>query len=112
MKHIYLAIPYTGMESESFRIANLTAARLMNEGHLVFSPISHSHPIAKQCDLPGDHAYWKEWNRSFIEHWADEVHVVSEHEGQPLPWRESTGVQDEIEVAEMLSKPVVLIGAE
>ena len=51
---IYLAIPYSGMAEESFRIANEVSAKLMNEGHIVFSPISHSHPIAIAHNLPTD----------------------------------------------------------
>lgn len=43
---IYLAIPYTWNPQKSFEIANRVAADLMEQGYIVFSPISHSHPIA------------------------------------------------------------------
>ena len=112
MKRIYLCIPYTGMEALSFKIANIKAGELMQAGNLVFSPISHSHPIALQCKLPGEHAYWRAWNRSFIEAWADELYVITEYNRNILPWLESTGVQYEIELADQLGKPVVLVGAE
>ena len=45
---IYLAIPYTGIEEESFNIANKVAARLIEDGHIVVSPISHSHSIREK----------------------------------------------------------------
>lgn len=105
MKRIYLAIPYTGMEEKSFETVNRIAGGLMSDGNLVFSPISHSHPIAELCDLPGDHDYWRAWNESFLVNWADEVHVVMVD-----GWLESSGVQWEIKRANELGLQVCLIG--
>ena len=107
-KRIYLAIPYNDPSSEirneRFEIANKVTAGLMNLGYNVFSPISHSHPIAVQCNLPRGYEFWKEWNKTFIE-WCDELYVVC-IDG----WRESRGVQDEISIATEMGKKVVLIG--
>ena len=100
---IYLAIPYSGMENISFIKANRAAAKLMLEGNIVFSPISMSHPIASQCDLPGDWEFWKKFDEAFIE-WCDELHVVC-LEG----WGISKGVQAEMKIAKMMGKPIVLI---
>ena len=106
-KKIYLAIPYNdskdGIRWERFKKANEVAAALMRRGHCVFSPISHSHPIAEQCDLPKGYDFWRSWNKPFVE-WCDELHVVT-IDG----WKESTGVQDEIRMAEEMGKKVVLI---
>ena len=106
-KKIYLAIPYNDPDSaireNRFEIANTISARLMNMEYNVFSPISHSHPIAVQCGLPKGYEFWKEWNKTFIE-WCDELHVVC-IDG----WRESRGVQDEIRIANEMGKPVFLI---
>ena len=49
---IYLAIPYSGIEEESFAVANKITAHLMYQGHIVFSPISMNHMIAKEYGLP------------------------------------------------------------
>ena len=49
---IYLAIPYTGNENESFRVANLVAGMLMNQGHIVLSPISHTPVSYTHLTLP------------------------------------------------------------
>lgn len=46
VKTVYLAIPYTWNADISFKIANEVAGNLMKEGYVVFSPISHSHPIS------------------------------------------------------------------
>ena len=103
-KKIYLAIPYNDLDptvrQRRFEIANQVSADLFNKGYNVFSPISHSHPIAVQCDLPKGYDFWSKWNATFIE-WCDELHVIC-IEG----WRESGGVQDEIKIAERLGKEV------
>lgn len=100
---IYLALPYTGMENISFIRANRKAADLINDGHIVFSPISHSHHISLQCDIPGNWETWINLNRSFIE-WCDEVWIYC-LEG----WAQSKGISREIKIADELGKPVKYI---
>ena len=66
MKKIYLAIPYTNMEEKSFILANEVAAELINEGYIVYSPISMSHPISKTSKLSGNWEIWKKLDFEFI----------------------------------------------
>ena len=103
-KKIYLAIPYNDpspeIRNKRFEIANEKSAEFFNQGYNVFSPISHSHPIAIQCDLPKGYDFWSRWNKTFIE-WCDELHVIC-IDG----WIESRGVQDEIRIAKEMGKPV------
>jgi hypothetical protein len=54
----YLAIPYTWNAKRSFLIANKVAAKLMSEGKVVISPISHGHVIA-------DHLEESRYNNDF-----------------------------------------------
>ena len=103
MKKIYLAIPYSGNENSSFIKANRAAGKLLMDGNIVFSPISMSHPIASQCDLPGDWAFWKKFDEAFIE-WCDEMHVIC-LDG----WEKSKGVCAEMKIATRLEKPIILI---
>lgn len=107
-KKIYLAIPYSGIEEDSFKIANEVAAKLMNEGHVVYSPISHNHPIAVAHDLPRGWDYWKDNDTEFVK-WADELHLViitNYHlDGEEL-CRRSKGVTAELEIAKELGKPI------
>lgn len=100
---IYLAIPYFGNEKTSFIKANQKAAELMKSGHIVFSPISHSHPIAIQCGLPGDYEFWAEFDYSFLE-WCDELWVYC-----LTGWKQSKGVAAEIKIAKKLNKPIQYI---
>lgn len=104
MKRIYLASPYTHpvqgvMEARFLRI-NRIAGELMQDGHLVFPPISHTHPIAVECELPRGYDFWAAYDRTFIE-WADELWV---YRGDG--WEQSRGVKAEIAIATELGKPV------
>lgn len=103
MKKIYLATPYTGTPAERqarFERVNKVAAKLMNDGLLVFSPISHTHPIALAGDLPKGWEFWKEYNLTFIE-WCDELWVLTQN-----GWLTSTGVTAERKLAIQMGKPV------
>ena len=95
MKKIYLACPYS---HESMRVrlsrvlqANVKAAELMEAGNLVFSPISHSHPISNHCEVdPTDHDFWLRQDLWILDI-CDEMYVLC------LPgWAESKGIDIEI----------------
>lgn len=75
----------------------------MLKGHIVFSPISHTHPIACECELPKHWEYWKKFDECFIG-WCDElwVHIS-------IGWERSKGVAAEIDIAKQLQKPVKYI---
>lgn len=103
MRKVYLAIPYTGIEELSFKVANYVSAQLMHDGNIVFSPISHSHHIAAQNELECGWDYWKKFDESFIE-WCDVVIVV-----MLIGWEKSKGVKAEIIIADKIGKPVEYI---
>ena len=64
MAKIYLACPYTHPDEVTrntrVEFASIIAAKLMCEGHVVFSPITHGHHIADH--LPPaklhSHEFW------------------------------------------------------
>jgi len=92
---IYLASPYShpsrSMRSYRFLQACRAAARLMRKGHVVFSPIAHSHPVARYGGLDEmDGALWQQQDAPMLA-LAHEVWVLM-IEG----WRESRGIQAEI----------------
>lgn len=113
-KKIYLAIPYSGIHERSFKVANEVAAQLMLEGNVVFSPITHSHSLSQQCNLPGTWEFWLEQDREFVI-WADELYIIiiksEEDESNNLTEglqliEKSVGVQGEIMIANEFNKPI------
>ena len=80
MIRIYLAIPYSHKDPHireyRFNIANQIAAALMKKGYAVYSPISHTHPIAVSGELGLGWDYWKEYDETFIRDWADQLWVA------------------------------------
>lgn len=104
-KKLYLAIPYTGLAEKSFEIANKVAAKLIDEGYIVFSPITHSHPL---CDLvKGENTwdFWKIQDLPFID-WCDRVLVIAVGEDGYDLIDKSTGVQGEIAYAREIGKDI------
>lgn len=104
---IYLAAPYTHKKKSvvAYRVKkiNTAASKLMNEGHIVFSPISHSHYIAVENDLPTDFKYWQEMNHSFID-WCEVMYILT-LDG----YEESKGIKDEIKYCKKINKRVFYI---
>lgn len=110
-RKIYLAIPYSFNPELSYEIVNEVAARLMSQQDcIVFSPISHSHPISQLMsqELREDHDFWLEQDMSFL-HWADEVHVIQIGENGSYLIELSRGVQRELHEARLFDKPIVYI---
>lgn len=70
----------------------------MRKGIHVFSPISHTHPIAMDSDfpLPTDWEYWKNYDFAVLR--CCKKLVVLQLEG----WEKSKGVTGEIELAKQL----------
>jgi hypothetical protein len=57
MSKIYLACPYTHKDPKvvdmRFETVTKVAGRLLLDGHIVYSPITHCHTIAMETLLPG-----------------------------------------------------------
>jgi len=104
---IYLAIPYTWNAAKSFEIANKVAADFMSKGHVVFSPISHSHSIADHLgeSLRYDQDFWMAQDLPMVE-WCDEIVVVCIGEMGGDLIQNSKGVRKEIETATTLGKKI------
>jgi len=77
----YLAHPYTckdkygehipGGEEANYNLSNIRAAKLIEQGYLIYSPISHSHPIhtAWPAFVSNNviHNMWYEFDKQYIE---------------------------------------------
>lgn len=104
MNKIYLASPYSNPKREvkiaRFRQAAKAAGILIEAGHICFSPICHSHPIAEEHGLPGGWEFWHQFDISMIK-WCD-ILIVLCLEG----FDKSEGVKAEIALAQQLGRPV------
>jgi hypothetical protein len=106
MSFVYLASPYTptGTETIADRVdaACKYAAKLMNDGYSVFSPIVHSHYVADHLDEAKrlDHEFWMQQDLAILRS-AAKVIVLR------LPgWDRSRGIAREIEAAKGVNIPV------
>jgi hypothetical protein len=106
----YLACPYSHPDRKvrlaRFNAVNVAAGQLMRQGHLVFSPISHTHPIAEAGGLPLGWEFWAAFDRAYLE--ASRELIVLRLDG----WRESVGVTAELAIAAELGIPVSYIDPE
>ena len=107
---IYLAVPYSHpdieVREERFGAVNRAAAKLMEQGLHVFSPISHSHPISIEGNLPTNWEYWEAYDRVFLN--ASNKLIVLMLDG----WDKSVGVSGEIEIAKELGIEIEYIDGE
>jgi hypothetical protein len=104
---IYLATPYTHKDHRimvaRFQMVNKVAAKLMADGKYIFSPISHTHPIAEAGELPRGWEYWAGYDRRMLQT-CTKIIVLR------LPgWDVSKGVQAEIKIGQEMNIPVEFI---
>jgi hypothetical protein len=108
-KKIYLAIPFTGMETLSFRCANEISSILIERGYNVFSPISHSYPISICGIKTFPDELFLELDEDFVK-WADEIFVVNiQNVFGDEKIKQSKGVQQEMKWGLKYNKPCKMI---
>jgi hypothetical protein len=104
---VYLAAPYTHPDrvamNDRAKMINILAGGLMKRGVHVFSPISHSHSIAQDCDLPANFEFWREYDEEILSKCS--ALLVYQISG----WDSSVGVKAEIEIAKRLDIPVFYV---
>ena len=100
---IYLASPYTHVDmlvrcQRAMQAAH-TAARLVEKGYFVYSPVLHGHEIDKWAsDIP--YQYWIDLGFKMLSR-CDLMYVLM------IPgWRQSGGIKKEIEFAESNDIPI------
>jgi hypothetical protein len=109
-KLFYLASPYTHKEQsvkdERFQIVQDVTVKLLLDANIyAFSPIAYNHPMVIH-DLPTDWSFWEEYDKAFVDH-CDGL-IVLTIDG----WKESIGVQAEIEYAKELNLPVLYLSID
>lgn len=106
----YLASPYTDVnpyvKETRFRQVCTVASRLMNEGWYLYSPIAMCHPIAIAGSLPGDWAFWGDYDRTVIGACAGYILLTL------AGWELSKGVSAELRIAAELGKPTYYLAED
>lgn len=106
---VYLACPYThadpDVQLQRMELASIVAARIMQNGFAVYSPITHGHHIAQH--LPGNivtgHDFWMAQCLPIVVKAA--ALIVLPMAG----WRQSRGVRDEMEFARRYGLPIGIV---
>lgn len=103
----YLATPYShpdpDVQKARFEVVSRVAGELMRHGEIIFSPISHAHPIACQCELPKDWQFWEQFDLVYLR--LAKKLIVLMQDG----WDKSVGVAAEIRMARELDIPIEYI---
>ena len=103
----YLATPYTHPEHcvmvARHLMVNKIGAKLIEGGKYIYSPISHTHPIAELGTLPRGWDFWEGYDKVMLKACTNLIVLR-------LPgWETSTGVQAEIKIAKDLGLPTEYI---
>jgi hypothetical protein len=106
----YLATPYSkypnGLHA-AFVDAAALAARLLQAGVKVYSPIAHTHPLATYGHIdPLDLDVWLPFDAAMMD--AAQLLVVA----QMQSWDVSRGIAHEIEVFRAAGKPILFLHPE
>lgn len=100
----YLATPYSkyplGIE-QAFVDAAKLAAKLLQSGLRVYSPIAHTHPLAIHGNIdPLDHEIWMPFDEAMMK--ACDVLIVAHMAG----WSTSKGIDIEVKYFQKMKRPI------
>lgn len=103
---VYLATPYSkytdGLE-QAFSDAARLAARLMQKGYRIYSPIVHCHPLARYGNIDPNASLWLA-NDEMMMNKSDTL-FVAKLDG----WQKSDGINSEIKFFDGAFKPVFTV---
>lgn len=101
----YVGTPYSkfpaGLDA-AFEMACEQTALLAEHEIPVYSPIAHSHPIAKYCKVsPTDHDFWVKFDAPMVALATGLIVIMADG------WRQSRGLGHEIDAFIAARQPVV-----
>ena len=103
---IYLACAYNHIhksrQQRRYEIVSEVAGKLVKAGNLVYSPITHSHPMEKYANVNGDREFWIDFDKFYMER-SDILMILQITDA----WKMSEGICDEIEFMADLGKPII-----
>lgn len=100
---IFLACPYTdddpAIREERFRAANKAAAWLIEQGHVVYSAVTHGHPIT-EINNQMTWEFWKRQNFTMLS-LCEQLTILA-----LAGWEKSAGISVEIQESRRLKLPL------
>lgn len=108
---IYLATPYSHpdkfIEIDRFEKVTKVAAKLLQEGHHIISPITHGVPLCMvNTNLPSHFQFWEDYCIDLLSR-CEEMRIL-----QLSGWERSRGVKAEIEFCNKHSIPISYINPD
>lgn len=104
---IFVSVPYSNPYREivelRVKVLSIYCGQLMKNGVITTSPVLFGTTILNHYTLPFDFTYWQDLSYTYLEK-CDEIHVLL-MDG----WKESSGVQGEIERAREIGIPIKFI---
>lgn len=111
-KIIYIACPYAhrnvAIRERRYKLVTLAAANLAKAGYIVFSPITHAHPmqIAVNHSIKGNWDFWQQLDLPILEICG--LLIVLTLTG----WAISEGVNGELAAADRMHIPIIYIDVD
>lgn len=102
---IYIACPYSLYSDKEipFNAVTYTAAELLLAGNIIYSPITHTHPMATSRGLPEHFDFYQELDEFYLNR-SDILAILTiEH------WEDSRGIAHEMQLAQGLNKPIIYL---
>lgn len=104
---IYVAGTYNGAKDRDKHIEAVLKFMgdfmMKNEGAHLISPLMHHYTLKLHPDMPTSYVYWKGFSRDLLKRCDALIVLMSDG------WKESTGVQDEIEYAKELNLQILYL---
>jgi hypothetical protein len=103
---LYIACPYThpdpAIKEQRFKLATKIAALYVERGHIVYSPITHTHPLdvelAGHGTLGSD--FWVKFDETFMAICSEMIIIKTDG------WDKSSGIKREMEYFKEHGKPI------
>ena len=110
---LYLAAPYSDPDKDKrqwrYKMVTAAAAKLISKGHIVFSPITMTHPIDELLAAEGESLgsnYWIAFDLSFMK-FCSEMRILQ------LPgWEQSRGIKRESQIFRQQGKKISYMSVE
>ena len=92
------------IREKRFKLVSKVAGKIIQKSEVdVYSPVAHSHPIAKYGKIPTHTEYWANYCNRMLG-FCDELWILDVEN-----WDKSHGIKEEIAYAKVTDKPIKMV---